>query len=171
MKPLRATRIIFFLSLIMAAPAVLSAQNNTWETPAKWRGHKQIVTTTKEPVAIHKEPVATPKEEIVESKEQVVITITEGDSFSQCFKACDTDNDNKVSVAEAKDATTLTLDKGEKSNIVDNYACLRHFPNIISLTIGNTSLESIDLRMLTKLERLDITNATSLKEVKLSSSC
>lgn len=101
----------------------------------------------------------------------IVITIKDGDIFSQCFKECDTDNNGIVTIAEAEATTMLILEKGGRSNIIENYDFLQYFPNLITLSIGNTPVESINLVKQDKLQRLALVNALFLKEVKLAKGC
>ena len=101
----------------------------------------------------------------------VFITITDHDMFSRCFATCDANSDGKVTYAEAKKATILGLDLGGRMNIIENYDFLKYFPNLTALSVGNTTVESIDLSMCPKLELLNLTNGLWIKEVILAKGC
>ena len=107
-----------------------------------------------------------------EKKEKVtVVKIEENNIFSQCFKDIDTNGDGIVDCCEAKKATFLSLERGGRSNVIDNYDFLKYFPNLTALGIGTTPVEEIDLRNLKKLEKLHVGNAAWLKKVILAEGC
>ncbi len=93
------------------------------------------------------------------------IKIEDHDMFSQCFTTCDTNNDGIVTYAEAAAATMLSLEKGGRLNIIEDYAFLKYFPNLEALSVGNTTLEIIDMHYLTKLKLVNVTNALWLKTI------
>lgn len=93
------------------------------------------------------------------------IKIEDHDMFSQCFTTCDTNNDSIVTYAEAAAATMLSLEKGGRLNIIEDYAFLKYFPNLEALSVGNTTLEIIDMHYLTKLKLVNVTNALWLKTI------
>lgn len=93
------------------------------------------------------------------------IKIEDHDMFSQCFTTCDTNNDGTVTYAEASAATMLSLEKGGRLNIIEDYAFLKYFPNLEALSVGNTTLEIIDMHYLTKLKLVNVTNALWLKTI------
>ena len=93
------------------------------------------------------------------------IKIEDPDMFSQCFTTCDTNNDGIVTYAEAAAATMLSLEKGGRLNIIEDYAFLKYFPNLEALSVGNTTLEIIDMHYLTKLKLVNVTNALWLKTI------
>lgn len=93
------------------------------------------------------------------------IKIEDHDMFSQCFSTCDTNNDGIVTYAEAAAATMLSLEKGGRLNIIEDYAFLKYFPNLEALSVGNTTLEIIDMHYLTKLKLVNVTNALWLKTI------
>ena len=93
------------------------------------------------------------------------IKIEDHNMFSQCFTTCDTNNDGIVTYAEAAAATMLSLEKGGRLNIIDDYAFLKYFPNLEALSVGNTTLEIIDMHYLTKLKLVNVTNALWLKKI------
>ena len=99
------------------------------------------------------------------------IKIEEGNMFSQCFITCDTNNDGIVTYAEAAAATILGLDKGGRMNIIENYDFLKYFPNLVALSVGNTTLEEIDLHYQVKLEKLGLQNALWIKKIILAQNC
>ena len=103
--------------------------------------------------------------------DDVFITITDHDLYSRCFITCDADGDGKVTYAEAKEATTLILDLGGRSNIIENYDFLKYFPNLTTLSVGNTTVEAIDLSKNTKLEHLGLVNALWINEITLAVGC
>ena len=103
--------------------------------------------------------------------DDVFITITDHDLYSRCFTTCDADGDGKVTYAEAKEATTLILDSGGRMNIIENYDFLKYFPNLTTLSVGNTTVESIDLSKNPKLEHLALFNALWIKEITLAVGC
>ena len=101
-----------------------------------------------------------------EKKEKVtVVNIEDNNIFSQCFKNLDTNNDGVVDCCEAKKATFLSLERGGRSNVIDNYDFLKYFPNLTALGLGNTPLEIVDLHYQEKLEKLHVGNAAWLKKV------
>ena len=91
--------------------------------------------------------------------------------FSQCFANCDTDGDGIVTKAEAENATLLALDKGGRLNIIEDYAFLQSFPNLEALSVGNTPLETIDLRANPHLKQLNLQNALWIKTLILAPDC
>ena len=93
------------------------------------------------------------------------IKIEDHDMFSQCFATCDINNDGIVTYAEAAAATMLSLEKGGRLNIIEDYAFLKYFPNLEALSVGNTTLEIIDMHYLTKLKLVNVTNALWLKTI------
>lgn len=101
--------------------------------------------------------------------DDVFIRITDENMFSRCFINCDKNGDNIVTYAEAKEATTLLLNYGGRLNIIEDYAFLKHFPNLTTLHIGNTTVESIDLSNNPKLERVCFELALWLRVVKFAS--
>ena len=72
---------------------------------------------------------------------------------------------------EAKKATYLSLERGGRSNVIDNYDFLKYFPNLTALGVGTTPVEEIDLRNQTKLEKLHVGNASWLKKIILAEGC
>lgn len=92
-------------------------------------------------------------------------------AFATCFTNCDLNGDGLVSYAEAEKATRLILDYGGRKNIISDYSFLKHFPNLVELSIGNTPNESIDLSMNPKLEKINLTNGLWIKEVTLAKGC
>ena len=99
------------------------------------------------------------------------IKIEDHDMFSQCFATCDINNDGIVTYAEAAAATMLSLEKGGRLNIIEDYAFLKYFPNLTALGVGTTPVEEIDLRNQTKLEKLHVGNASWLKKIILAEGC
>ena len=89
-----------------------------------------------------------------------VVKIEDHNIFSQCFKDIDTNGDGIVDCCEAQKATYLSLERGGRSNVIDNYGFLKYFPNLTALGAGTTPVEEIDLRNLTKLEKLHVGNAS-----------
>ena len=135
------------LSLIIALTAGVSAHaqsNNKGEQQAKCQKSKENVT---------------------------VVKIEDNNIFSQCFKDIDTNGDGIVDCCEAKEATFLSLERGGRSNVIDNYDFLKYFPNLTAFGVGNTPLEEIDLHNLKKLEKLHVGNAAWLKKVILAEGC
>ena len=107
-----------------------------------------------------------------EKKEKVtVVKIEDNNIFSQCFKDIDTNGDGIVDCCEAKKATYLSLERGGRSNIIENYDFLKYFPNLTALGVGTTPVEEIDLRNQTKLEELHVGNASWLKKIILAEVC
>ena len=107
-----------------------------------------------------------------EKKEKVtVVKIEDNNIFSQCFKDIDTNGDGIVDCCEAKKATYLSLERGGRSNVIDNYDFLKYFPNLTALGVGTTPVEEIDLRNQTKLEKLHVGNASWLKKIILAEGC
>lgn len=100
-----------------------------------------------------------------------IISLKEPSMFSNCFKDFDKNGDGIVDATEAAAATILVLDKGGRSNVIDNYDFLKYFPNLTAFGVGNTPLEEIDLHNLKKLEKLHVGNATWLKKVILAEGC
>ena len=101
----------------------------------------------------------------------VFVTITDHDLFSRCFNTCDSDGDGKVTYAEARQATTLILDLGGRLNIIEDLSFLKFFPNLTTLSVGNTTLERIDLSVCPKLERLSLANGLWVSEITLAVGC
>ena len=102
---------------------------------------------------------------------QVFIKITNDNIYSRCFEDCDVNGDGVVTFDEANKATKLVLDKGGRSNIIEDYSFLKHFPNLTILSVGNTTVESLDLSCLGKLEHLGLMNAAWLKKLVLAADC
>ncbi|MBQ3741164.1 MAG: hypothetical protein II854_02040 [Prevotella sp.] len=100
-----------------------------------------------------------------------VVKIEDHNIFSQCFKDIDTNGDGIVDCCEAQKATYLSLERGGRSNVIDNYGFLKYFPNLTALGAGTTPVEEIDLRNLTKLEKLHVGNASWLKKIILTEGC
>lgn len=100
-----------------------------------------------------------------------VVKIEDHNIFSQCFKDIDTNGDGIVDCCEAQKATYLSLERGGRSNVIDNYGFLKYFPNLTALGVGTTPVEEIDLRNLPKLEKLHIGNASWLKKIILTEGC
>ncbi len=96
------------------------------------------------------------------------IKIEEHNLYSQCFADLDKDGDGIVTYADAAAATMLNLEKGGRSNIIEDYAFLKYFPNLTALAVGNTTKEVIDLHYQTKLEHLGVMSALWLEEVIIS---
>ncbi len=92
-------------------------------------------------------------------------------AFAKCFANCDMNGDGMVSYAEAAKATRLVLDYGGRKNIISDYSFLKHFPNLVELSIGNTPNESIDLSHNPKLEKINLANGLWIKEVILAYGC
>lgn len=103
--------------------------------------------------------------------DEAVIRITDEDMFSQCFTICDADSDGIVTVAEAEAAKVLILDKGGRLNIIEDYAFLRSFPNLEALSVGNTTLETIDLSGNPLLKQLNLQNALWVSKIILAPDC
>ena len=76
-----------------------------------------------------------------------------------------------VDCCEAKQATFLSLERGGRSNVIDNYDFLQYFPNLTALGVGTTTVEVIDLSRQKKLEKLNISNASWLKKIILAEGC
>lgn len=110
-------------------------------------------------------------QDIKEPDSDCIISMKEFSIFSNCFKDIDTNGDGIVDAAEAKAATILVLDRGGRSNIINNYDFLKHFPNLKAFSVGTTTAEVIDLHCLTKLEKLNLTNATFLQKIILAQGC
>lgn len=108
---------------------------------------------------------------IKEPDSDCIISMKEFSIFSNCFKDIDTNGDGIVDAAEATAATILVLDRGGRSNIINNYDFLKHFPNLKAFSVGTTTVEVIDLHRLTKLEKLNLTNATFLQKIILAQGC
>lgn len=100
-----------------------------------------------------------------------VVKIEDHNIFSQCFKVFDTNGDGIVDCCEAQKATYLSLERGGRSNVIDNYGFLKYFPNLTALGVGTTPVEEIDLRNLPKLEKLHVGNASWLKKIILTEGC
>lgn len=100
-----------------------------------------------------------------------VVKIEDHNIFSQCFKDIDTNGDGIVDCCEAQKATYLSLERGGRSNVIDNYGFLKYFPNLTALGVGTTPVEEIDLRNLPKLEKLHVGNASWLKKIILTEGC
>ena len=103
--------------------------------------------------------------------DEAVIRITDEDLFSQCFVDCDADSDGIVTIAEAENVKLLVLDKGGRLNIIEDYAFLQSFPNLEALSVGNTPLETIDLRANPHLKQLNLQNALWIKTLILAPDC
>ena len=103
--------------------------------------------------------------------DEAVIRITDEDMFSQCFTICDADSDGIVTAAEAEAAKVLILDKGGRLNIIEDYSFLSHFPSLEALSIGNTTLETIDLSANPHLQQLNLQNALWIKTLVLAPDC
>ncbi len=99
------------------------------------------------------------------------IKIQNDNVFSSCFADCDADGNGVVTYAEAEATTKLMLDKGGRENVIDDYGFLKCFPNITELSVGNTAVESIDLRCCPKLERLNLSSGLWIKDVTLATGC
>ncbi len=54
------------------------------------------------------------------------IKVEDHNMFSQCFEPCDRNGDGIVTYAEAKAATDLSLNKGGRLNMIDDYGFLKH---------------------------------------------
>ena len=93
------------------------------------------------------------------------IKIEDDNMFSKCFELIDTNGDGIVTYAEAEAATALGLDRGRLLNIIDDYEFLKYFPNLEALSVGNTTLDEIDIHWLKKLKAVDVTNALWLKKI------
>lgn len=93
------------------------------------------------------------------------IKIEDHDMFSQCFATCDINNDGIVTYAEAAAATMLSLEKGGRLNIIENYDFLKYFPNLEALSVGNTTQEIIDMHYQKNLKLVNVTNALWLKTI------
>ena len=107
-----------------------------------------------------------------EKKEKVtVVKIEDNNIFSQCFKDMDTNGDGIVDCCEAKKATFLSLERGGRSNVIDNYDFLKYFPNLTAFGVGTTPVEVIDLSRQKKLEKLNVSNASWLKKIILAEGC
>lgn len=107
-----------------------------------------------------------------ENKEKVtVVKIEDNNIFSQCFKDVDANGDGVVDCCEAKKATFLSLERGGRSNIIDNYDFLKYFPNLTAFGVGTTPVEVIDLSRQQKLEKLNVSNASWLKKIILAEGC
>ncbi len=94
-----------------------------------------------------------------------VVKIEDNNIFSQCFKDMDANGDGIVDCCEAKKATFLSLERGGRSNVITNYDFLKYFPNLEALSVGNTTLEEIDMHYMTKLKVVNVTNALWLKKI------
>ncbi|MBR6285966.1 MAG: hypothetical protein IKR18_03095 [Bacteroidaceae bacterium] len=99
------------------------------------------------------------------------VKIEDHDMFSRCFAECDSDGDGFVTYEEAAKATKLVLDFGGRLNIIEDFGFLTHFPNLTMLSVGNTSVEHIDLRCCPKLKHLNLTNGLWVKDVTLAVGC
>ena len=108
---------------------------------------------------------------VKEPDSDTVISMKEFSIFSNCFKDIDTNGDGIVDAAEASAATILVLDRGGRSNIINNYDFLKHFPNLKAFSVGTTTAEVIDLHYLGKLENLNLTNALFLQKIILAQGC
>lgn len=107
-----------------------------------------------------------------EQKEKAtVVKIEDNSIFSQCFKGIDTNGDGIVDCCEAKAATFLSLERGGRSNVIDNYDFLKYFPNLTALGVGTTTVEQLDLSRQKKLEKLNVSNASWLKKIILAEGC
>ena len=99
------------------------------------------------------------------------IKIQDSNMFSRCFADCDADGNGIVTYVEAEATTKLMLDKGGRENVIDDYGFLKCFPNLMELSVGNTTVESIDLRCCPKLERLNLTNGLWIRDVTQALGC
>ena len=99
------------------------------------------------------------------------IKIQDSNMFSRCFADCDSDGNGIVTYVEAVATSKLMLDKGGRENVIDDYGFLKCFPNLMELSVGNTTVESIDLRCCPKLERLNLTNGLWIRDVTLALGC
>ena len=113
----------------------------------------------------------TEKKECCKAEKTTIVKIEDNNIFSQCFKDIDTNGDGIVDCCEAKKATYLSLERGGRSNVIDNYDFLKYFPNLTALGVGTTPVEEIDLRNQTKLEKLHVGNASWLKKIILAEGC
>lgn len=93
------------------------------------------------------------------------IKIESENIYSQCFEICDTNKDGIVTYAEAAAATKLGLDRGGRSNIIESYEFLKYFPNLEMFSVGNTTLEVIDLHELKNLKLVNVSSAPWLKKI------
>ena len=93
------------------------------------------------------------------------IKIEDHDMFSQSFTTCDTNGDGIVTYAEAAAATMLSLEKGGRLNIIEDYGFLKYFPNLEALSVGNTTQEIIDMHYQKNLKLVNVTNALWLKTI------
>lgn len=98
------------------------------------------------------------------------IKIENGNVFSHCFEMCDANGDGVVTYAEAAAATKLGLDRGGRSNVIEDYSFLKYFPNLEAFSVGNTPLEEIDLSCLTKLKLVNVSSALWLKKITVGGS-
>ena len=96
------------------------------------------------------------------------IKIEEENMFSKCFAPCDTNGDGIVTYAEAEATTVLGLETGGRLNIIEDYSFLKYFPNLEAISVGNTTVEEIDLSHQTKLKVVNVTNALWLKKIIVS---
>ncbi len=95
----------------------------------------------------------------------IFMKIDEHDMFSQCFASCDANKDGIVTFDEAAATTKLSLERGGRLNIIEDYEFLKHFPNLEAISVGNTTLEVIDMHYLTKIKTVDVSNALWLKKI------
>ena len=112
-----------------------------------------------------------PSTNVCAQNSQVFIKITNDNFFSHCFEDCDVNGDGIVTFDEANKATKLVLDRGGRSNIIEDYSFLKHFPNLTIFSVGNTPVETLDLSCLGKLEHLGLMNAAWLKKLVLAADC
>lgn len=98
-------------------------------------------------------------------KAETVVKIEDNNIFSQCFKDIDANGDGIVDCCEARKATMLSLEKGGRLNIIENYDFLKYFPNLEALSVGNTTQEIIDMHYQKNLKLVNVTNALWLKTI------
>lgn len=106
-----------------------------------------------------------------EANDTVFIVIEEHKMFTRCFAPCDTNGDGIVTYLEAAKTETLGLDLGGRMNIITDYTFLKHFRNLKNLSVGNTTVTTLDLTNQPKLEQLNLTNALWLEDVTLAAKC
>ena len=102
---------------------------------------------------------------------ETFIKIDYNDMYTRCFLLSDYNGDGVVTYGEAVKTTSLVMDMGGVNNLIDDYSFLRFFPNLTSLSVGNTVVETLDLSYNSKLERLDLTNTMMLKNLTLDAKC
>lgn len=92
-------------------------------------------------------------------------------ALARCFAPCDANHDGIITFAEAAATTELLLSYGGRKNIIGDYGFLKHFPNLVRLDVGNTSVEEIDLSNNPKLEELYLYSALWVKHITLAKRC